>query len=884
MQMDGLLAHGFPEEVVALWQAEESTTLLPLQELVVKRHDLFGSGNLLVQAPTSSGKTFIGEMAAVQVALQRRQVVYLVPLKALAEEKYEAFRQKYTPYGLDVIVSTRDRREFDSRLEDGNFSIAVVVYEKLAQLLVRRPERMREIALVIADELEILSDPDRGAGAEILLTQVLRAKSRLIGLSAVIGHADRLAQWFDAELVSHERRPIELRYGVLHGGVFRYRSYNDFGEGEEPLGDAYSDDVKEQLRDAVCELAGRGEACLVFMKSKHECRSGAVALARSVSLAAAEDAIEQLRDCEATHSRDTLIETLEHGVAFHNADLSPAERRIVEGSFRSGGVRIMVSTSTLAVGLNLPAHNVFISTDKWQFDRRFATPWKTPILHAEYENMSGRAGRFGTGVEFGRSILLASSPFEKETFWRRYVEGDREAVAPRLGREPLEDHVLRLVAGRTCTTEHELQDFLNATLTGAWVWTDAYSDEESQFRVSAAINRSIDMGLVARGSDGRLTTTPYGRAAAAAGIDTRTAASLSDWVRRAELRDWPDLDLLVTAATACETRDAPMGLSQAEFAHCGYAEELAQRVAGCDCGIDGTLARLVRREAAPSFDEIRAIKLALVVDDWIQQSPLYEIEERFNTLSGQVISGTEHIAWLVQSSAAIAEAFGSRASFVDRVKILALRVQRGVGDELIDLARARAFRLGRTALLALDADGLTTADALLDVPTDFLAQHVSHEDAVALQQWAVNSHTPSSRSTGGEAAPPASPPTLLIDTRMPNEIWLDGARIELQDKQFQLILVLAESAGRCVPYDAIYDRIWGDVVVEPNQMSFQKSRLMERIRRATPGRGRLIQTISKRGFKLNLPDHEVRVLPPREQLAFNLPGAGEVQEAGTAMI
>jgi len=884
MQMQGLLAHGFPEEVVALWQAEESETLLPLQELVVKRHDLFGGGNLLVQAPTSSGKTFIGEMAAVHMALQRRQVVYLVPLKALAEEKYETFRQKYDPYGIHVIVSTRDRREFDQRLEDGNFSIAVVVYEKLAQLLVRRPERMREIALVIADELEILSDPDRGAGAEILLTQVLRAKSRLIGLSAVIGHADRLAKWFEADLISHERRPIELRYGVLHGGVFRYRTYNDFCEGEEALGDAYSDSPKEQLREAVSFLADQGEACLVFMKSKHECRTGAFTLARSVALPAAEDAIEGLRACESTHSRDALIDTLEHGVAFHNADLSPAERRIVEAAFRKGDARIMVSTSTLAVGLNLPAHNVFIAPDKWQFDRRFATPWKTPILHAEYENMSGRAGRFGTGVEFGRSILLASTRFEQETFWRRYVEGDREEVAPRLGREALEDHVLRLVAGRTCTTEFELQDFLNATLTGAWVWTDAYSDEESQFRVSAAINRSIDMGLVARGGDGRLVTTPYGRSAAASGIDTRTATALSDWVQQAELRDWPDLDLLVMAATACESRDAPMGLSQAEYAHCGYVEELARRVAGCDCGVDGPLARLVRREAAPSFDEVRGIKLALVVDDWIQQSPLYEVEERFNTLSGQILSGTEHIAWLVQSTGAIAEAFGSRGSFVDRIQMLASRVQRGVGEELVELARVRSPRLDRAAMLALHADGLSTADTLSEVPMDFLAQHLSHEDAVALQQWAVNSHTPSSRSTGGEAAPPASPPTLLIDTRVPNEIWLDGVRVELQDKQFQLIEMLAESAGQCVSYDRIYDRVWGDAVVEPNQMSFQKSRLMERIRRAVPGRTGLVQTISKRGFKLNLGAHEVRVLPPREQLAFDLKGAAEVREVGTAMI
>ena len=162
MKMTELLRHDVPPEIIRLWQERESETLLPLQEMAIRRHGLFKGGNLLIQAPTSSGKTFIGEMAAIRTALRRKKVVYLVPLKALAEEKFDDFHRKYAAYGLEVIISTRDRREFDRQLECGNFSIAVVVYEKLAQLLVRRPERIEEIELIIADELELLSDPDRG--------------------------------------------------------------------------------------------------------------------------------------------------------------------------------------------------------------------------------------------------------------------------------------------------------------------------------------------------------------------------------------------------------------------------------------------------------------------------------------------------------------------------------------------------------------------------------------------------------------------------------------------------------------------------------------------------------------------------------------------------
>ena len=55
---------------------------------------------------------------------------------------------------------------------------------------------------------------------------------------------------------------------------------------------------------------------------------------------------------------------------------------------------------------------------------------KAPILRSEYENMGGRAGRYGAGYDFGRSILVASTPFDAETLWRRYVEGEREPVQP----------------------------------------------------------------------------------------------------------------------------------------------------------------------------------------------------------------------------------------------------------------------------------------------------------------------------------------------------------------------------------------------------------------------------------------------------------------------
>lgn len=101
--------------------------------------------------------------------------------------------------------------------------------------------------------------------------------------------------------------------------------------------------------------------------------------------------------------RDLLMETLEQGVGFHSADLTFDERRVVEHGFRNRQFKVLISTSTLAVGLNMPSCNVFISPDKWCYEKDFGMPWKTPILRSEYENMGGARGG-GWGVDWTSGV------------------------------------------------------------------------------------------------------------------------------------------------------------------------------------------------------------------------------------------------------------------------------------------------------------------------------------------------------------------------------------------------------------------------------------------------------------------------------------------------
>lgn len=866
MKINELIRYDIPPEVLALWREQESEVLLPVQELVVKRHGLFGEGNLLIQAPTSSGKTFIGEMAAIHAALRRKKVIYLVPLKALAEEKYLDFADKYTRYGLKVIISTRDRREFDRDLEDGNFSVAVVVYEKLSQLLVRRPERMAEIALVVADELEILSDPERGGMIEVLLTRILQTPARLIGLSAVIGGAERLAQWLRAALVVYERRPVELRYGVLHEGVFRYRTYNEQDEGEEPLPVGSSDSPWEILMDNVAHFVEQDEACLIFVKAKHESRRGAELLAGRVHHPPASHALEALDSLEPTRSRDGLRNTLNSGVAFHNADLSPEERRLVEQAFRNGEVKVLVSTSTLAVGMNLPARNVFIAPEKWRYDNRFGMPWKTPILRAEYENMGGRAGRYGAGHSFGRSILVAATPFDQETFWRRYVEGEREGIEPQLAREPLESPILRLVASRMCRTEPELRAFLEATLTGQWVWLDTLTLDEFEFHIHAAVNRAVDAAVLTRHPDGRLEATPFGAAVAAKGLTIDTARDLKAWIAESETRLWQPIDLLFAAAATADGRLLQVSLTAREYDHADYPGRLRRVTQGLDLAADVPINRIRNCTLMPFFEEVRAIKAALFLNEWIDHAAIRDLEESYHTMAGQILGAADQLGWIVDAAAAIATVLGCNATFVAQVRTLAERVQYGLREEALPLAYAAGHALTRNAIFALSAHGLDTPEALDNAPIQTLtaikngahASLIPLAQARALKEWARAALTTVSDQPV-ETAP--APPILVIDDRRPGEILLDGAAIRLQEKQYRLVCLLAATPGACIAYDAIYRALWGDTIVEPNQMHFQKRRLLAAIAAQNPRRGGLITTVPKRGFTLNLDPQQVLCNP-----------------------
>lgn len=209
-----------PKEVYEIL-SKEISKLRPAQEKSIKKGLLEGK-SLLVCTPTASGKTLIAELAALKSIVEGKgKAVYIVPLKALAAEKYKNFKKRYG-HIAKVALSMGEIDSSDPYL--GEYDLIVTTSEKLDSLIRHHSPWLSGIRTIIVDEIHLLNDAERGPTLEILLTilKQLLKNVQIIGLSATIGNAEELAEWLNADLVVDEWRPVKLHKGIYYDGKIEF--------------------------------------------------------------------------------------------------------------------------------------------------------------------------------------------------------------------------------------------------------------------------------------------------------------------------------------------------------------------------------------------------------------------------------------------------------------------------------------------------------------------------------------------------------------------------------------------------------------------------------------------------------------------------------------
>ena len=214
----GLSAFGIPEDVTSAW-SERFDTLNSLQLQAVNHHGVMDGQSLLVAAPTSSGKTFLGEMAAAKAMLDGEKVAYLAPYRAIVTEKSDEFEALYERgLGFRICRASGEWRDHSWDIRRGRFDLAVFTYETFLSLILAEPSLLDRLGLIIIDEAHFIADPGRGIVVELILTAIKRARERgvnpqVLCLSAVVGDTNGFENWFEASLLRTNERPVPLTEG-----------------------------------------------------------------------------------------------------------------------------------------------------------------------------------------------------------------------------------------------------------------------------------------------------------------------------------------------------------------------------------------------------------------------------------------------------------------------------------------------------------------------------------------------------------------------------------------------------------------------------------------------------------------------------------------------
>jgi len=201
------LAERISSYAVKVLKEEGIEVLFPSQAEALEK--VFSDKNLLLAMPTAAGKTLLAEMVMVREVIRGGKCLYVVPLRAIAGEKYESFK-KWEKIGMRVGISTGDFESRDEHL--GDCDIIVTTSEKADSLIRNRAKWIRAVSCLVVDEIHLLDSEKRGATLEILITKMRRMNSglRIVGLSATAPNIDEMAEWLDADYYVSNWRPVPL--------------------------------------------------------------------------------------------------------------------------------------------------------------------------------------------------------------------------------------------------------------------------------------------------------------------------------------------------------------------------------------------------------------------------------------------------------------------------------------------------------------------------------------------------------------------------------------------------------------------------------------------------------------------------------------------------
>ena len=702
-------------------------TLSEIQQMAIEKGVADGN-SMIVCSPTSTGKTLVGEIALLASLNSARKSIYLVSHKALANQKYEDFNNRFgenseNPSGT-VGLSTGDR-------EEGPIGAQVLVstYEKALGLILTDQFDTKN-NLIVADEFQILGDPNRGPNIEILSSVILdRGFGQFVGLSATIENPHELSAWLNCELTVSKTRDIDLRQEIWYEGKsFRLTFGQEEGE-HVPAKEPYPSDALAAVKRLI--NSGRGPI-LVFTETRREAMEFANEYSNTRARVA--DGIhiaEQLNlFAEPTESSEQLQANAERRVIFHTADLIPQERQIVEQGFIENNFDACFATSTLAAGVNFPFKTVLIPKLTYQWGEREGS--KLP--RSEYRNMSGRAGRLGIHNE-GFSVLLPRNRVELQHA-NKLILPENDCIESQLVRLSMRRTVLTLISSKIIETIEQLRSFFKRTY--YWHLTQEENPEKLEDIINFA-KKSVEWLLanaLIENRNEQIMTTPLGKAASHSGLLPSTVVNFVNTLNEhlKELEDNFDeyVGGLIHWICSC---DEFLGDNPSRFLVWPMKGDTSPSTAYVS---NLNLIKELDRANTQLIQCVHA--LILFLEGHLERSIRFET----NISSGGLYRMALDVGWVLEGLHRIVCVRDLRYSqnLANRIAMLARRVRWGAPSEVLDVLRiaqkSNVPGFGRQRAMSLLKNGLVTPDDILACKGEQLTKILKSENRANALRSAIS--------------------------------------------------------------------------------------------------------------------------------------------------
>ena len=793
MRIRNLEIYNVPFYILDIWEKNYSPYLLPVQKKAVKDYDIlnFNNKNLLVIAPPSSGKTLIGEMAAIIHTLHQQKAIYLVPFPFMAEDKYHHFRKLYTSCGLDIVISSRTRKEDDQKIIKGDYDLAVIVYEKFNYFLLMYPDFLKEVSLLVIDEVQVINDYRKGPLLESMIDIIRNRKLNLkiIALSALTANSSLLKKFLSAQLLNSFQRPIELRKGIVREGVFKYIEHNTKKTGKEVFfkTKAVRDNCFEDyLKETVNYFVQKNESTLLFFPNCQEARKRAFYLSSHLDGPRANQAIDEFNQIEDTLSREELLIILEKGIAYYNSDLAWEEKDLIETYVKKGEIKVVCAAITQAMEIEPTFKNVILAPEKLCIEKEgYQNNHQEPLSLIDIENIGGKAGilnklikdknlrKVSKKEEFGRLIFLAHNMYQETKLKNLYfnlitdyhLQEDEWFAKYYLMEKPAINNYID-----TNTSENNwlLQNF------------DFGENEINSLEKKMEINlkKLVEYGLITPGNRGKFLLTPIGTLIITKDIKVETYLDFKIWLDSIKEEEISNLEIIQILTSSSDGKDFSI----------------------------------------PNMKNPDREKTPLLYD-WIENREIKSIQQEYGLQANSIQRLGKSFSWLADSLAAVAKSLGwdkDKPKSLEKIKTLSKRLEIGVEEEGLELAQLHIHGLTRKDIRVLVREGFTNEEGLRQLSEEKL-KHLLPEKLIKrikqkLNLFPLPSPTKNNKTKTKKrklkTANRELKTILQIDQHRPDRIIFQGQEIKVTARGFSLLYLLAQHQGEVVSYDSILDEIW----------------------------------------------------------------------------